>query len=103
MVLGAQAQSKEAFMNLVETVNLMCSNDWKDRFIAEYIQLQIRIIKLEEALNNTSDSFSVLDSRTRAVMMKQRDAMESYRNCLAIRADIAGIDLNPHHAISNTT
>lgn len=33
-------------MRLTETVNLMCSNDWRDRFVVEYIQLQIRIIKL---------------------------------------------------------
>ena len=26
-------------MKLVETVDLMCSNDFKDRFIAEYVQL----------------------------------------------------------------
>lgn len=90
-------------MRLVDTVTLMCSNDWKDRFVAEYVQLQIRIIKLEEALNNMPDPFPVLDSRTRAIMMKQLDAMESYKTCLEKRADIAGIDLNPHHAISNTT
>jgi hypothetical protein len=90
-------------MNLSDTANLMSSNDWKDRFIAEYVQLQIRIIKLEEVLNNTSDSFSVLDSRTRALMMKQLDAMESYRNCLVKRADILGIDLHTRPTISNTT
>lgn len=80
-------------MRLADTVNLMSSNDWKDRFIAEYIQLQIRIIKLEEALNNTSDSFTALDSMTKAIMFKQLDAMKSYRSCLEKRADIAHIDL----------
>jgi hypothetical protein len=101
--LGVRVQSKEAFMNLSDTANLMSSNDWKDRFIAEYVQLQIRIIKLEEVLNNTSDSFSVLDSKTRALMMKQRDAMESYRNCLVKMADILCIDLHTLPTISNTT
>lgn len=81
-------------MRLTETVNLMCSNDWRDRFVAEYIQLQIRIIKLEEVLNNTSDSFTALDSMTKAIMFKQLDAMKSYRSCLEKRADIAGIDLH---------
>jgi hypothetical protein len=83
----------EVDMRLADTVNLMYSNDWKDRFIAEYIQLQIRIIKLEEALNNTSDSFTALDSMTKAIMFKQLDAMKSYRSCLEKRADIANIDL----------
>lgn len=81
-------------MRLADTVNLMYSNDWKDRFIAEYIQLQIRIIKLEEVLNNTSDSFTAPDSMTKAIMFKQLDAMESYKVCLEKRADIAGIDLH---------
>lgn len=91
--LGVQVQS-EVDMRLADTVNLMYSNDWKDRFIAEYIQLQIRIIKLEEVLNNTSDSFTAPDSMTKAIMFKQLDAMESYKVCLEKRADIAGIDLH---------
>lgn len=39
-------------MKLVETVNLMCSNDFKDRFIAEYVQLVIRLSKLDAAASN---------------------------------------------------
>lgn len=69
-------------MKLVETVNLMCSNDFKDRFIAEYIQLVIRLSKLDAVLNNTSDTRFEVDDTTRALMLKQRDAMESYKACL---------------------
>ena len=92
-------------MKLVETINLMCSNDWKDRFVAEYIQLIIRLSKLDDVLNNTSDTYSVIDDRIKALMLKQRDAMESYKVCLEKRADIAGIDLHEHNKkpISNTT
>lgn len=81
-------------MKLVETVNLMCSRDFKDRFIAEYVQLVIRLSKLNDVLNNTSDVSHEVDDITRALMIKQRDAMESYKECLEKRADIVGIDLS---------
>lgn len=81
-------------MKLVETVNLMCSNDFKDRFIAEYVQLVIRLSKLDAVLSNTSDTRFEVDDITKALMLKQRDAMESYKVCLKKRADILGIDLN---------
>lgn len=81
-------------MKLVETVNLMCSRDFKDRFTAEYAQLVIRLSKLKNVLNNTSDTHFEVDDITRALMIKQRDAMESYKECLEKRADILGIDLS---------
>ena len=81
-------------MKLDETVNLMCSNDFKDRFIAEYAQLVIRLSKLNDVLNNTSDTRFEVDDITKALMLKQRDAMGSYKMCLEKRADILGIDLN---------
>lgn len=81
-------------MKLVETVNLMCSRDFKDRFIAEYVQLVIRLSKLDAALNSQSDTRFEVDDITRALMIKQRDAMESYKECLEKRADIVGIDLS---------
>ena len=81
-------------MKLVETVNLMCSRDFKDRFIAEYVQLVIRLSKLNDVLNNTSDVSHEVDDITRALMIKQHDAMESYKECLEKRADILGIDLS---------
>ena len=81
-------------MKLDETVNLMCSNDFKDRFIAEYAQLVIRLSKLDAVLNNTSDTRFEVDDITKALMLKQRDAMGSYKTCLEKRADILGIDLS---------
>ena len=81
-------------MKLVETVDLMCSNDFKDRFTAEYAQLVIRLSKLDAVLNNTSDTRFEVDDITRDLMLKQRDAMGTYKMCLEKRADILGIDLN---------
>ena len=37
-------------MNLTDTVALMNSDDFKDRFRAEYLQLTIRLSKLEKML-----------------------------------------------------
>ena len=81
-------------MKLVETVNLMCSRDFKDRFIAEYAQLVIRLSKLDAALNNPSAARFEIDDIARDLMLKQRDAMGSYKTCLEKRADILGIDLS---------
>ena len=72
----------------------MCSNDFKDRFIAEYVQLVIRLSKLDTVVNNASDTHFEVDDITKALMLKQHDAMESYKVCLEKRADILGIDLN---------
>lgn len=63
-------------------------------FISEYIQLVIRLSKLDAVLNNTSDTHFEVDDTTRALMLKQRDAMLSYKKCLEKRADILGIDLS---------
>ena len=84
-------------MKLVETVNLMCSNDSKDRLIAEYIQLVIRLQKLDDFINNKSDIRFVADDTTMSLMLKQRDAMRSYKECIEKRADIAGIDLSNYN------
>lgn len=84
-------------MKLDETVNLMCSRDFKDRFIAEYVQLVIRLSKLDAALNNPSAARFEIDDIARDLMLKQRDAMESYKVCLEKRADILGIDLSNYN------
>lgn len=59
----------------------MCSRDFKDRFTAEYAQLVIRLSKLNNVLNNTSDTHFKVDDITRDLMLKQRDAMVSYKTC----------------------
>ena len=37
-------------MELKETIDLMVSADWKDRFIAEYLQTKIRYEKLHKLI-----------------------------------------------------
>lgn len=83
-------------MRLSDTVNLMNSTDWKDRLVAEYVQLSIRLSKLEDVIDNKSDISYTFDDRTRAILMKQLDAMRPYKICIEKRADIAGVSLNPY-------
>ena len=40
------------YKTLKDTVDIMCSTDYKERFIAEYKQLEIRILWLERMLDN---------------------------------------------------
>jgi len=42
--------SKEANMELKETIDLMNSDDYKERFKAEYLQVKIRYEKLRKML-----------------------------------------------------
>lgn len=82
-------------MKLNETVEMMESKDYKERFIAEYTQLKIRmdalagmLIKME---NNMLDftpkcSYDLLNG--------QLKAMNLYAEYLKERAEIEKIDLN---------
>lgn len=78
-------------MKLIETVNLMCSNNWEDRLAAEYDQLVIRMNDLEESLNNPPQFMN--DEIAKALLMRQFDAMQLYKLCLEKRAYIAGVSL----------
>ena len=82
-------------MKLSDTVDLMNSTDWEDRFVAEYNQLVIRLNKLEDSLNNSPKFIN--DEIAKALLMKQYDAMQLYKLCLEKRAVLAEIDLNPYH------
>ena len=81
-------------MNLKDTVPMMESTDYKDRFKAEYLQLEIRVNDLRNMLKkykkgtltfNPSCSYDLLNG--------QLKAMELYATYLDERAEIEGIDL----------
>ena len=81
-------------MELKDTVSMMLSNDYKERFKAEYYQTRIRrdklnnmIIKLAyRQLDFTPDCPIVLFER-------QVKTMDDYLDMLIIRAKIEGIEL----------
>ena len=82
-------------MKLEDTINLIMSDDWRDRLNAEYCQLRYRMDRLKDAIDNPPHSLK--DSMSIAILMKQYDAMESYKMCLEKRATISGINLIYNH------
>ena len=81
-------------MELKDTVELMTSEDWKDRFIAEYLQTKIRYKKLHrmiikrEAGKHGFDTPIPLDS-----WKEQARHMGKYLYELEKQAEIHGIEL----------
>ena len=77
---------------LRDTMIMMTSLDYKERFKAEYLQLKIRYEKLKDMLNNWDNlcftpkcSFELLDL--------QLETMGAYLAILKQRAEIEGIDI----------
>lgn len=81
-------------MELKDTVKLMTSSDYEDRFRAEYYQLHERIVKLSEMLYKYKYKF--LDFTPKCnydILYKQLKYMEHYEATLWARAIIEDIDL----------
>lgn len=81
-------------MELEDTVELMNSEDYKDRFKAEYLQTKIRVEKLHAML--VKKEAGVLDFTPTCpdINLKQQErVMNDYLKTLEVRAAIEGIDL----------
>ena len=80
---------------LRNTVSLMLSDDWKERFVAEYRQLKSRIDSLKLLLNNwEKGQLNFTPSSPKIVHEIQLSRMEDYLAVLDQRARQEGIDLN---------
>ena len=81
-------------MQLKDTVEMMTSEDFKERFKAEYYQLLIRFDRLTSMLikweNNTLDFDPKCSKET---LENQVIFMQGYKAMLRLRAEIEGIDL----------
>ena len=81
-------------MQLKDTVEMMNSKDFKERFKAEYYQLLIRIDGLSSMLikweNNTLDFEPKCSKET---LENQLIFMQGYIGILRLRAELEGIDL----------
>lgn len=106
-------QNKTVY-DLNDTVDLMLSEDYKERFVGEYLQLKIRYeklkkftIKIEAAnlyneekycVNHADECFEQLKEPIHdcpyTLLIKQQKAMEEYLHILELRAEIEKIDLN---------
>lgn len=79
---------------LKETVELMLSNDYKERFKAEYYQLKIRIDKLDNMLSKMeNDELNFTPTCPYELLQNQLKAMLLYEIFLKERAKIEKIDL----------
>lgn len=77
-------------MELSETVGLMCSEDFRDRLKAEYIQLRIRMQSLERYLSDLEKKTTKEGQHMRA----QLNSMVYYRNALRDRMVDLGVEVD---------
>ena len=81
-------------MELKDTINLMQSDDYKDRFKAEYYQAIIRTEKLEDMLIKwEKGELNFKPASDRAVLYAQLAFMKSYVMSLWERAQDEGIEV----------
>lgn len=81
-------------MELNETIEMMCSEDYKDRFKAEYIQAKIRYDKLDKMTVKYEAGTLPFEPKCSLELLKeQKKHMGNYIRCLKIRAEIENIDL----------
>ena len=95
-------------VGLTDTVELMESSDYKDRFVAEYAQTKIRYEKLKAFNNKIEAARRVLSNPFECrpkdivepkhdcpedLLREQQSVMGQYLHILEVRAEIEGIDL----------
>lgn len=79
---------------LKETTPLMESEDWKDRFKAEYVQLCVRLEKLESVLKKYDNGELEWEFKSPVELLRQQaDYMNNYKAILEQRATYEGVDL----------
>ena len=88
----------ESLIGCCDTASLMESWDYKDRFVAEYIQLAIRVGNLDDYLKRDAEAQKVPDAhkvRHEVLELLQRQylAMKAYMEILKERAKIEKIEL----------
>jgi len=79
-------------MNLSETIVEMVSDNYVDRFIAEYKQVYIRAAKLDDLLCNW-DNLDFTPKCSIELLQEQLRIMYQYVSILETRAEIEGIKL----------
>lgn len=81
-------------MELKDTINLMNSCDYKDRFKAEYYQAKIRYDKLDDMTVKYEDNTLTFTPKCSLELLKeQKKFLGNYIRILKIRAEIEGIEL----------
>ena len=86
----------EKITQLNQTVDLMNSESYKERFIAEYAQIAIRTLRLERVLKSIEDNTCpkcFTPSCDIEILKSQLKTMNAYRATLIFRASIEEIEL----------
>lgn len=80
---------------LKETAEMMCSPDYKERFKAEFYQLETRYRKLEDMVERwVNGKLFFIPTCPLQTYDLQLRAMRDYLSILVIRAKIEGIELD---------
>ena len=81
-------------MTFADTIKLMESDDYKDRFRAEYWQTKIRYEKLHKTIvKYDAGTLNFKPDCSISLLREQKSFMGNYLNLLEIRAEIEGIEL----------
>ena len=78
---------------LKDTMSMMTSDDYKERFKAEYYQLETRYLKLHRMCENW-DNLDFKPTCPKAWYEKQLKAMFDYLNVLGARAVLEDVELD---------
>ena len=81
-------------MQLKDTVEMMNSEDFKERFKAEYYQLSLRLYSLTSMLYKWKNNMLDFEPKcSKETLENQLVFMHGYLDILRLRAEIEGIDL----------
>lgn len=81
-------------MELKDTVEMMNSNDYKERFKAEYYQAKIRYDKLDAmTVKYEAGTLTFTPNCSLELLKEQKKYLGNYIRTLKIRAEIEGIEL----------
>lgn len=81
-------------LELKDTIELMNSSNFKERFIAEYLQTKIRYNKLHAILvKYKAGTLPFTPQCSYELLAEQAGYMGKYLNCLEVRAEIEGVRL----------
>ena len=79
---------------LSDTSDIMLSDDWKERFVAEYIQLCIRLKRINDVVEDYYDNkLSNMSDAEAMTLLWQHHAMMSYYDAMVYRAKYSKIEL----------
>lgn len=81
-------------LELKDTIELMNSDDFKERFVAEYMQVKIRYNKLHAMLvKYKAGTLQFTPKCSYELLSEQAGHMGRYLHCLEVRAEIEEVQL----------